>query len=145
RVDRFYVSAGDMGKQGAMGSGGRGRLGLFCVLFGGREAAGQKPDCGRLHVAFAAGDLPSKSQPWHRLEAQRVVKQFWSVEEGVAMQPAEARELCPLKAWDHAKYPGLLSVLELGLEAHHVKQRAEPVVLAQLYDGVGFYTRPVGI
>ena len=39
----------------------------------------------------------------------------------------------------------LLGMLQLGLEAHHVEQRAERVVLAQLHDRVGFDPRPMRI
>ena len=35
------------------------------------------------------------------------------------------------------KMRDLLAVLQLGLEADHVVERAELVVLAQLHDGVG--------
>ena len=35
------------------------------------------------------------------------------------------------------KMRGLLAIFQLGLEADHVEQRAERVVLAQLHDGVG--------
>ena len=53
------------------------------------------------------------------------------------MQAAEARELGVLQARDHAEDARLLAVLQLGLEADHVPQRAERVVLAQLHHGVG--------
>jgi hypothetical protein len=36
-------------------------------------------------------------------------------------------------------------VLELRLEAHHVEQRAEAIVLAQLNDGVGLDVRRMGL
>ena len=39
----------------------------------------------------------------------------------------------------------LFGVLQLGLEAHHVEQRAELVVLAQLHDGIGLRLRIVRI
>ena len=61
------------------------------------------------------------------------------------MQAAEPRELGALEAGDHAEHPHLLGVLELGLEADHVEQRAEPIVLAQLHDGVRLLVRPVRI
>jgi hypothetical protein len=35
------------------------------------------------------------------------------------------------------KMPHLLGMLQLGLEADHVPQRAERIVLAQLDDGIG--------
>ena len=57
------------------------------------------------------------------------------------MQAAEPRELGVLQAGDHAEDARLLAVLQLGLEADHVAQRAERIVLAQLHDGVGLARR----
>ena len=57
------------------------------------------------------------------------------------MQAAEPRELGLLQARDGAEDARLLAVLQLGLEADHVEQRAERVVLAQLHDGVGLRRR----
>ena len=54
---------------------------------------------------------------------------------------AEPRELGLLQAGDGAEDARLLAVLELGLEADHVEQRAELVVLAQLHDRVGLHRR----
>src|SRR5690242_5540505 len=48
------------------------------------------------------------------------------------MQPAEPRKLGVLKTRDRAEQANLLGVLELGLEADHVPQGAELVVLPQL-------------
>ena len=53
------------------------------------------------------------------------------------MQAAEPRELGLAEARDHAEDARLLAVLQLGLEADHVPQRAERIVLAELHDGVG--------
>ena len=39
----------------------------------------------------------------------------------------------------------LLAVLQLGLEADHVEQRAELVVLAQLHDRVGLHVGSCGL
>ena len=61
------------------------------------------------------------------------------------MQPAEAGELGVLQARDHAEDPRLLAVFQLGLEADHVEQRAERIVLPELHDRVGFLVRPVRI
>ncbi len=52
------------------------------------------------------------------------------------MQPAEARELGVLEPRDHAEDAHLLGMLELGLEADHVPQRAERVVLPKLHHGM---------
>ena len=61
------------------------------------------------------------------------------------MKPAEARELGLLQARNGAEDAHLLAVLELGLEAHHVEQGAELVVLAQLHDGVGLHRGACGL
>ncbi len=52
------------------------------------------------------------------------------------MESAEARELGVLQSWYHAEDPRLLGVAQLGLEANHIPQRTERVVLAKLDDGV---------
>ena len=52
------------------------------------------------------------------------------------MQAAQPRELGVLEARDHAEDLGLGAVLQLGLEADHVEQGAERIVLTQLDDGV---------
>ena len=52
------------------------------------------------------------------------------------MQPAEPGEFGLLQARDGAKNALLFTVLQLGLEADHVPQRAERVVLTQLDHGI---------
>ena len=52
------------------------------------------------------------------------------------MKSPEARELGILQARDHPENARLLAVLQLGLEANHVPQRAKRVVLPQLHDGM---------
>ena len=54
------------------------------------------------------------------------------------MQAAEPGEFRAFEPGDGAEDADLLRVLQLGLEADHVEQRAELVVLAQLHDGVSF-------
>ncbi len=61
------------------------------------------------------------------------------------MQAAEPGEFGLLEAGDGAEHTLLRAVLQLGLEAHHVVERAELVVLAQLHDGVGLHRRIVRI
>ena len=61
------------------------------------------------------------------------------------MQAAEPGELGIAKAGNRAEDAHLLAVLQLGLEAHHVEQRAELVVLAQLHDGIRFLRRPMRV
>src|SRR4051794_21791609 len=80
------------------------------------KAAGQQADGGGFDVAFAAGDLPGKAQPRFGLEPQRAVEQLWRIDEGVAMQPAKPGEFRVGESRDGAENPGLLTVLELGLE-----------------------------
>ena len=116
---------------------GGGERERFAEPLGRREAAGHQPDRGRLHIAFAAGDLPGEAQPRLGLEPQRLVEQLRRIEIGVAVQAAEPRELGLLQPRNGAEDARLLAVPQLGLEAHHVEQRAELVVLAQLHDGVG--------
>src|SRR5437762_689511 len=83
---------------------------------GGGEAAGEEADRGALDIALDAGDLPGEAQPRHRLQPQSAVEKFWTIEEGVAVQAAEARELRMLEAGDHAEDLALLAVLQLGLK-----------------------------
>ena len=61
------------------------------------------------------------------------------------MQAAEPGELGVLEPGNGAEDALLRAVLQLGLEADHVVERAELVVLAQLHDGVGLYRRIVRI
>ena len=93
-------------------------------------------------VALAAGDLSGKAQPRLGLEPQRLVEQLWRIEEGVAVQPAEPRKLGVLEPGNGAEDADLFAVAELGLEAHHVEQCAELVVLAQLHHRVRLALRP---
>ena len=80
---------------------------------------------------------PAKRRRGIGLQPQRGVEQSRGVEKGVAVQAAEPRELGLLQPGDHAEDVGLRAVLQLGLEADHVPQRAQRIVLAQLDDGVG--------
>ena len=105
--------------------------------FGGGEAACQQPDRGGFHIALAAGDLAGKAQPRLRVQPQRAVEQLRRIEEGVAVQAAEPRELGVLQPRNGAEDARLFAVLQLGLEADHVEQRAELVVLAKLHDRIG--------
>ena len=61
------------------------------------------------------------------------------------MQPAEPRELRVLEPRDHAEDPHLLAILQLGLEAHHVAQRAERIVLPELHHGIGLHVRAMRV
>jgi len=103
---------------------------------GRREAAGEEPDGRRFDVSLAAGDLAGEAQPRHGGEPQGRIEQPGRLQEGVAMDAAEACELGLLQSRNHPEHTHLLGVLHLGLEAHDVEQRAEPVVLAELNDGM---------
>ena len=61
------------------------------------------------------------------------------------MQAAEPRELGHSESRDRAEHARLLAMFELGLEADHVPQRAERIVLAELHDGVRSDARTVRI
>ena len=61
------------------------------------------------------------------------------------MQAAEPGEFGVLQARDGAEDAHLLGMLQLGLEADHVVERAQRIVLAQLDDGIGLHRRVVGI
>ena len=87
------VTAGDVGEQRAEGGGRRRRRPGCAEALGGGGAAGQQADGGALDVALAAGDLAGEAQPRLGAQAQLAVEQLGRVEEGVAVQPAEPREL----------------------------------------------------
>ena len=57
------------------------------------------------------------------------------------MQAAEPRELGFGQPRNCPKNAQLLTVLQLRLEPHHVEQRTEPIVLAQLHDGISLDVR----
>ncbi len=61
-----------------------------------------------------------------------------AVDEGIAVKPAKPCELSVLKARYAAKNAHLIGIFQLRLEAHHVVERAQLVILAQLHNGVGF-------
>ncbi len=61
------------------------------------------------------------------------------------MQPAEPRELGLLEPGNGAEHARLLAMLQLGLEADHVPQRAERIVLTQLHHGVRLHARPMRV
>ena len=52
------------------------------------------------------------------------------------MQAPEARELGLGKAWNCSENPNLLRMFELGLEADHIPERAQRIVLPQLNNGM---------
>src|SRR3546814_18526152 len=88
-------------------------------------------DGGRFHIALDAGDLAGEAQARQRLQAQPGVEQARRIDEGVAMQAAEARELGVFQAGNGAADAGLLAVLQLGLEADDVVERAERIEIGR--------------
>ncbi len=140
-VDRLDVAAGDVVDQRPDGGRGRRHRGLLAAPLGRRHAARHQAHGRALDVALAAGDLPGEAQPRHGLQPQPRVEQPRRVDEGVAVQAAEPRELGPLQPRDGAEHLDLGAVLQLRLEAHHVVERAERVVLAELDDAVGLDER----
>ncbi len=80
-----------------------------------REPAGHQADGGALDITLAAGDLAGEAQSRHGLQAQRAVQQARAVEEGVAVQASQPRELGVLQAGDGSEDARLLAVLQLGL------------------------------
>ena len=109
------------------------------------EAAGKKTDGCRLDVTLATGDLAGEAQPRLDTQSQRGIKELRRIDEGVAVKAAKTRELGCFKRGNGAKDADLLAVLELRLEAHHVEQGAEPVVLAKLDDRIGLPSARVRI
>src|SRR5208282_1304487 len=97
-----------------------------------REAAGEQADRGTLDIAFDPRHLAGEAQARHGQEFEPGAEQLRAVEEGIAVESAEPRELGAGQSRDPAEDAQLLAVLELGLEADDVVEAAERVVLAQL-------------
>src|SRR3546814_17198443 len=91
----------------------------------------------RGHSGLAAGDLPGKGDAGQGLQPQGAVQKPWRIEEGVAVKPAQPRELGLLQPRNGPENPHLLGMFELGLEADDVPQRAERIILPELDDGMG--------
>src|SRR4029079_6027035 len=108
----------------------------FAAPLGSREAAGQQADRRGFDITLAAGDLAGETQARRCSEPQGFVQQLRRVEKRVAVNPAKPRELGLLQSRNGAEDAHLLGMLELGLEADHVEQGPELVVLAQLHDRI---------
>ena len=117
-------------------SGGGGGKRLAAEL-GGGEAGGEDADRGAFDIAFAAGDLAGEADVRLRFQAKLAVQQLGRIDEAVAVDSAEPRELGILKPGNSAEDAHLLAMLQLGLEADHVPQGAERIVLPELDDGIG--------
>ena len=122
-----------------------GRASFTPRVLGRGETSGQQPHRRAFHIAFHAGDLAGEPQAEVGLQPQAIVKKAWTVEEGVAVQAAQAREHGPLQARDGPEDLALRAVLQLGLEADHVPQGRQRIVLAQLRDRVGLVGRAMGV
>ena len=138
-------AAGDVAEERAHGGGGGGRGEGEAEALGGGEAAGEEAHGGALDVALDAGDLAGEAEAGGGLEAHVGVEEAGGVEEGVAVDAAEAGEGGVLEAGDGAEDFRLRAVLHLGLEADEVVEGAERVVAAELDDGVGFSSGACGL
>src|SRR5260221_2962585 len=94
----------------------------------------EQADGTRLHVTLDAGDLASEEEPLVALRLEGVVEMPRAVDEGIAVHRAEAGELRPLQAGDHAEDALLLRDLHLRLEADEVEVFIRQVFLAELND-----------
>ncbi len=126
-------------EQGAEGRGFRWQSRFGTKALRCRHAPGHQPDRGTFHIALATGDLSGKAQAWHGLEAQGLVQQFRAVDKGIAVNAAEPGKLRILQPRDHLEDFLLGTVFQLGLEPDHIIQRAELVILTQLYHRMGFH------
>src|SRR6185436_10599777 len=109
------MAARDVAEQGAKRGGGRRRHPPLAFDPCSGRASCQQADGGALDVALAARDLPGEAEPRIRAKTELAVQQLRAVEEGVAVQAAEARELGALQPRNHAQDARLLAVLQLGL------------------------------
>src|SRR5271166_6572182 len=138
RINGLDMATGDVGKQRTMGGGVRWRNYIFAKTLCGREAAGQEPDRRGLDIALTAGDLSGEAKPRLRSQPQRSIQGFRRINERIAMQAAEPCKFGFGKSRNSPKDMQLLTMFQLGLKTHHIEERAEAVVLAELHDGVWF-------
>jgi len=109
------------------------------------HAAGDQSDGGAFNIPLDAGDLAGEAEARIGFELEVAAQDFWRIEEGIAVQPAEARELGVLQPGDLPENLGLHAVFHLGLEADHVPQRAQRIILPELHDGVRLHRRVVRV
>ena len=103
----------------------------------GDQPSRQQAHGSTLDIALDARDLASEADMRCGLEAQPGVQQPRAVDEGVAVLTAQAGEGRLLEARDGPEDADLLGMLQLRLEAHHVEERAQRVVLPELHDRPG--------
>src|SRR5436190_13785440 len=137
--------ARDVREQRAMRGGRRRRKDHFSLPLGGWKPAGEKTDGGGFNITLTARDLAGEPQARLGTKAQRRIEQLWRMEERVAMQTAQAGELGLFQPWNTAKDARLLAMPEFRLEADHIEQRAESIILAQLNDCISLRTRDVRV
>src|SRR5690606_35065015 len=123
------MPAGDVADQGAESRGERRYDQAFATGLGRGHAAGNQPDGGTFYIALDAGDLAGKADAWIGFETHIGPEDLGRVDQRIAMQAAEAGELRVFEARDHAEDFSLDAVAHLGLEADHVPERAQGIVL----------------
>ena len=138
--------AGDVAEQRAHRGLGRRRRQASPAHLRHRQAAGEQADRRAFDIALAAGDLPGEadvrrcdfSRSWRSSSVGELMKVLrW-------IPPSRANSAFSSPGMVR-KMPHLLGMLELGLEADHVPQRAELVVLPQLDHGIGPAPGRVGL
>src|SRR5436853_3200998 len=139
--DGFDMTAGDVAEQRSQRSGCRRRRQRLSARIGGGIEAGDQANTGGFHITFAARHLPCKAEPRLCAQPQLRVQKFWRIQESIAVQSAEADEFGMREPRNGAENALLWTVFQFGLETDHIVERAELVVLAKLYDGVGFCQR----
>src|SRR5689334_6792381 len=124
------MTARDVTEQRSKRCGRRRRQQRVPARAGCRIESGDQADAGGLDVAFAPGNLTCEPQSRLNAKPQLSVEQLWRIEEGVAMQTTQSRELGVFKARDRAEDALLSAVLQFGLKADHVVERGQLIVLA---------------
>src|SRR6516165_8637669 len=137
----LQVAAGNVSKKRTMRGGWRWQDDGLAESLRRGETACEEANGGGFDIALTARDLAGKAQPRLGSHPQRAIEKLWCVDKGVAVKATEAGELGSCKARDRTEDVHLLAVFKLGLNPHHIEQRAEPIVLAQLHHRIGFHSR----
>uniref|UniRef100_A0A0N4Z8C9 LigA n=1 Tax=Parastrongyloides trichosuri TaxID=131310 RepID=A0A0N4Z8C9_PARTI len=139
----FHVPAGDVFDQGAHRRFRRRRGQIAAQRLGGGQSSGEQAHRRALDIALDPRHLTGEAQARQGLQPHLLVQQLGAVQEGVAVQTAQTRELGVLKPGNHAENLCLYAIFQLGLETDHIIKRAECIILTQLHDGVGLDRRVV--
>ena len=126
------MAACDMTKQCSQCGGEWRRRQRLAEPFRRGETPSNQTNAGTFDITLATGDLAGKAKPRVNREAQLLIEQPRRIEKGIAMEAAEAGEFRTLQSRYGPEDAGLLAVFELGLEAHHVEEGCELIVLPQL-------------